>query len=398
LCLFSYDFHPDDIQTSPLAQQLANDMHEAISSDEIFHFRGTGPLLLVLDRMDDPVTPLLSQWTYQAMVHELMGLNNNRVSLKRAHNISKDLEEVVLSSSQDKFFRANRHANFGELGESIKHLLDDFQQQTQSAKRENLNSIEDMQQFMDKFPQIRSQSHNVSKHVALMGELARLVDVCSLMDVSQFEQELACADDHGSHVRELLDKLGNSNIQTADKLRLGLLYALRYETTGNISMVKQRMTQGGVSPDQLALMDIMLRYAGSKVRGPGLYGAGYHEGLSKFTKSFMTSVQGVSNVYSQHNPVLMDTIQLLLKNKLKEATHPYVGRQSSPYAGVNGTNYKPQEIIIFMAGGTTFEEATKVAEFNKNVNSQSNPGGVRLLLAGSTIHNSTSFLEELKKL
>jgi len=92
-------------QSSPLAQQLAKDMHESISSDELFHFRGMGPLLLVLDRMDDPVTPLLSQWTYQAMVHELLGLNNNRVSLKGAPGISKDLQEVVLSASQDAFFQ-----------------------------------------------------------------------------------------------------------------------------------------------------------------------------------------------------------------------------------------------------------------------------------------------------
>ena len=28
------------------------------------------PVQLVLDRREDPVTPLLSQWTYQAMVHE----------------------------------------------------------------------------------------------------------------------------------------------------------------------------------------------------------------------------------------------------------------------------------------------------------------------------------------
>ncbi len=31
------------------------------------------PLLLILDRSDDPLTPLLNQWTYQAMVHELLG-------------------------------------------------------------------------------------------------------------------------------------------------------------------------------------------------------------------------------------------------------------------------------------------------------------------------------------
>ena len=39
------------------------------------------PLLLILDRFDDPVTPLLNQWTYQAMLHELLGIRNNVVEL-----------------------------------------------------------------------------------------------------------------------------------------------------------------------------------------------------------------------------------------------------------------------------------------------------------------------------
>jgi vacuolar protein sorting-associated protein 45 len=367
--------------------QLAKDIHEAIATDEIFHFRGAGPLLLITDRMDDPVTPLLSQWTYQAMVHELLGLNNNRVVLRGAPGVKKDFEEVVLSAAQDDFFRKNRHANFGELGEAIKSLLDDFQRQTQQSKVEHLNSIEDMQQFMEKFPQIRSQSYNVSKHVAIMGELARLVDVCSLMDISQFEQELACTEDHGSHVRELLEKLANPNVQTPDKLRLGLLYALRYEQVGNVNMVKQRMIQGGVPSSMVQLVDIMLRYAGAKVRGPGLFGTN-GDIVSKMTKSFMTSVQGVSNVYAQHVPVLMDTINLCLKGKLKESTHPYVSR-SNAFAG----GAKPHEVIVFMAGGTTFEEGSKIAEFNAT-----NSAGIKVILAGSTIHNSTSFLEELKRL
>ena len=37
----------------------------------------------IVDRRDDPVTPLLNQWTYQAMVHELIGIRNNRVDLSR---------------------------------------------------------------------------------------------------------------------------------------------------------------------------------------------------------------------------------------------------------------------------------------------------------------------------
>lgn len=38
------------------------------------------------------------------------------------------------------------------------------------------------------FPTFRSHSLNVSKHVAIMSELARLVEKENLLDVSQFEQ------------------------------------------------------------------------------------------------------------------------------------------------------------------------------------------------------------------
>lgn len=70
-----------------------------------FEFRQeSNPILLILDRRDDPVTPLLNQWTYQAMVHELLTINNNRVDLSSVKGISKELREVVLSAQHDEFY------------------------------------------------------------------------------------------------------------------------------------------------------------------------------------------------------------------------------------------------------------------------------------------------------
>lgn len=375
---------------SPSAEQLAKDIHDNIASDQIFHFRKrSNLLLLILDRRDDPVTPLLSQWTYQAMVHELLGLNNHRVILKGAPNVSKDLEEVVLSATQDAFFHSNRHKNFGQLGEAIQKLLQDYQSQQHLHSSANLNTIEEMQSFMERFPELRSQSHNVSKHVAIMVELARLVDVCSLMDVSQFEQELACADDPTSHLRELLEKLASPTIKIPDKLRLGLLFALRYETSGNLHRVRAAMAKGGVPPDMLELVDSMLRYGGSGQRAPGLFDQDQSM-VSKMTK-LMTSVQGVSNVYSQHTPLLMETLQAIARGKLRAETHPFVPGSVTRQTGVSPDTVIPNEIIVFMVGGVTYEEATKVSDFNET-------SPIKVMLAGSTVHNSTSFLEELKAL
>jgi hypothetical protein len=54
---------------SALARQLAHAVEGRIGEEaHLFHFKQVGdvaPLLLVLDRRDDPVTPLLNQWTYQ---------------------------------------------------------------------------------------------------------------------------------------------------------------------------------------------------------------------------------------------------------------------------------------------------------------------------------------------
>lgn len=71
-------------------------MQYQINQDQagLFDFRRTEnpPLLLILDRRNDPVTPLLTQWTYQAMVHEVLGIRNGRVSLADADGVRPELQ------------------------------------------------------------------------------------------------------------------------------------------------------------------------------------------------------------------------------------------------------------------------------------------------------------------
>jgi vacuolar protein sorting-associated protein 45 len=86
-----------------------------ISKDSaLFDFRQNeiAPMLLILDRREDPVTPLLNQWTYQAMVHELIGIKNNIVNLSGVPSITKELEEIVLSAEYDEFYENVRFSGF----------------------------------------------------------------------------------------------------------------------------------------------------------------------------------------------------------------------------------------------------------------------------------------------
>ena len=58
------------------------------------------PLLLILDRRNDPVTPLLNQWTYQAMVHELLGIQNGRVDLSQSPGVRPELRVSWISPKE----------------------------------------------------------------------------------------------------------------------------------------------------------------------------------------------------------------------------------------------------------------------------------------------------------
>jgi vacuolar protein sorting-associated protein 45 len=377
--------------SSDLARRLATDVLGNIDKGEPFDFvKQEDTMLLILDRRDDPITPLLTQWTYQAMVHELLGLNYNRVVLKGAPHVSKDFEEIVLSCTQDEFFSKHRYANFGDLGVAVKSLLEEYQKV--SKKNENINSIEDMQNFLERFPDFRSKSINVSKHVAVIGELSRLTDVCSLLDISELEQEIACSNDHNGHKTDLLKRIRSPKVNVADKIRLSILYIIKYESYNDMNEIKTALSEHNVPSQKIALLDSVIQYCGESKRSTGLFSQGGM--LANLKKTFQTTINGTQNVYTQHQPVLFYILQSIMKGNLKDSQFPplVTGGGSSTFSNTGGSGSGKnqfKEIIIFMIGGTTFEEAYRIAEFNAS------NSGTRVLLGGSTIQNSTSFLKEI---
>ena len=77
----------------------------------------------------------------------------------------------MLSSSQDEFYAANLYSNFGEIGQTIKVLMEDFQNKAKSHQQ--IESIADMKNFIENYPQFKKMSGTVSKHVTLVSELSR---------------------------------------------------------------------------------------------------------------------------------------------------------------------------------------------------------------------------------
>ncbi|KAK5642700.1 hypothetical protein RI129_008867 [Pyrocoelia pectoralis] len=370
---------------SNLCHELAQKVDELINKEStLFTFgQSSQPLLLILDRRCDPVTPLLNQWTYQAMVHELLTINNNRVNLSKVKGISKELAEVVLSAEQDPFYAKNIYLNFGDIGQNIKELMEHFQEKAKSHQK--VESISDMKAFVETYPQFKKLSGNVSKHVTVVGELSSMLSEYELLDVSEIEQEITSQTDHSSHlqsIRKLLNPGGNRKIRDLDAAKLVMLYALRYRSHssndigGLIKMLKKR----NVSEYLISSIDSVLKYAGRYAQPSEIFNV---VEAVKITKRLFKGLNGVDNVYTQHKPVLNEILDEIVKGRLREDLYPRLGGFTSQQI-----NSRSQDVIVFFIGGVTYEESLTVHVFNKN-----NPE-MRVILGGTTIHNSKSFLEE----
>ncbi|KAF2755876.1 Sec1-like protein [Pseudovirgaria hyperparasitica] len=379
-------------KNSPLSKKLATEVrYNMTQEDQLFDFRKTDtpPILLIVDRRDDPVTPLLTQWTYQAMVHELMGIHNGRVSLADVPDIRPELNEIVLAQDQDPFFKKNMYLNFGDLGQNAKDYVEQFASKSQGNHK--LDSIADMKRFIEDYPEFRKLSGNVTKHVTLVGELSRRVGVDNLLDVSELEQSLACNDNHNNDLKTLQSLIQNPTIPPDNKLRLTAIYALRYvkHPSNSTPMLLDLLSvAGNLSKQRIAVISKLLTYHNSlqniaATGGSGLPDLFQSSSLFSGARDRFKGLKGVENVYTQHSPRLETILQDLIKGRLRENIYPFV-------EGGGMTRDKPQDIVIFMVGGTTYEEAKMVAQVNA-----SSPG-VRVVIGGTTIHNSTTFLQEVE--
>jgi len=59
------------------------------------------------------------------MLHELIGIDHNRVFLKKVAN--GDMRDIAISSDQDTFYGDNMFNNFGDLAVNIQAYVEHYQ-------------------------------------------------------------------------------------------------------------------------------------------------------------------------------------------------------------------------------------------------------------------------------
>ncbi|KAJ2311652.1 vacuolar protein sorting-associated protein 45, partial [Coemansia sp. RSA 2704] len=380
-------------RNSAMALKLGQELEYLMAHEgSLFGGRGQGDgqtQLLILDRKNDPVTPLLTHWTYHAMLDELLGVVHGRIDLSQVADFRAEVKEVMLSQDQDSFFRQSQFLNFGDLGASIKEFVDSYQSKTQS--HDKIESISDMKRFVEAYPEFRKLSGNVSKHVTLIGELSRLVSQRHLLAVSELEQSLACNEQHGADVKAVRALIGDAKIRAENKVRCVVLYALRYERApGNATdELKRQLSASGVDADMVAMVDVVLRYAGARERQSDIF---QNENIFSRGKNMFRGLQGTENVYTQHTPALGEMLEQLVRGR--QGAHwqerlPSLDPNARPPSSESGMFN--QDIIVFVVGGATLDEERAVAQLGARVAAQN----VRIVLGGTSVHTSQSFLGEL---
>lgn len=393
---------------SKMASKLANALnYEMTSNSQLFEQltpkRDVPPLVLILDRKNDPITPLLFPWTYQSMINELLGINNtnNSVDLSYLPNVGEELRTVIMNEMQDPFYARSMYMNFGDLSTLLKQYVDDYKVKTKTNS--NISSIKDMKFFLENYPEYKKMSLNLSKHMLLTSEIDKQINNQRIWETSEFEQTMcstAETSQHDSDLTELesflfsnskADGTPTSPLSKEVKLKLLSLYALKYETYPNnhLNTLLKKLS----NPEFDAFIPILLKYAGQKSRISGEDGSIFNKiggsvGAANHVAALFSNISGHNdngNAFMQHQPRLANVLDKIIKGKLGlNNNFVSVGKD-------NADSKMPfREIVVFIVGGVCYEEARLVNELNKNND------GVRIVLGGTHTINSTTFMDNIR--
>lgn len=402
---------------STLCNRLAKTVQKMIDTNEksLFDFpkMDSTPCLLILDRNADPYTPLLQPWTYQSMINEYIGIQRNIVDLSGISGIDKTLSKVTLSSKEDQFFKETRYLNFGELGDKVSTYVNKYKDSTKINAQ--LDSIADIKKFIEKYPEFKKLSGNVAKHMAIVGELDKQLASHNIWDISEVEQNLVVHKEYQDDYDSLLKLLRDPKVLDDYKLKLGCIFLLRHDELGNenkierINEILEILKQFLSAEDINYIHKFRKQFQDYNKQSNGVSGVttdslqnsssggGKDDLLTELTKRFNSKMDlhrrihdnSTDNVYMQYIPNVSHILSELSNNKLNEQDYKSLQDNSDTLGP------PPQDVVLFIVGGVTYEESRLVYEFNETMKEKQS-GRMRVVLGGTSILNTNNYINFLR--
>ncbi|KAI3977294.1 hypothetical protein MKX01_040103 [Papaver californicum] len=222
--------------------------------------------LLILDRSLDHIAPVIHEWTYDAMCHDLLNLDGNKYVHEVPSKSGGEPEKKdVLLEDHDPVWLELRHAHIADASERLHEKMTTFVSKNKAAQMQSRDggelSTRDLQKMVQALPQYSEQMDKLSLHVEIAGKINRLIRELGLRDLGQLEQDLVFGD-AGS--KELINFLRmKQDASPENKLRLMMIYACVYPEKFEGDKGTKLMQLAKLSPDDMNAVNNLKLFEGA---------------------------------------------------------------------------------------------------------------------------------------
>lgn len=393
----------------PLSQNLAetfqSKMNEYVAlSPNWWYYGMSGHMerdrstLLLLDRSVDPLTPLMHEFTYQAMVNDLLRIDDDKISYQaenvvskgEGHNAVESVPKDVLLNDNDALWVELRGRHIADVIQTLSGRIREVVDSNTGAKLAQGSganmSLTQMAQALKALPEYQEVMSKLSQHMHISHQCMSEFNKQQLLDLAELEQTLATGvTDEGRTVRlnEMVDQVEAALLSLMPKLAYRLIAVFMVSQAGNVSdIIRRRLYKAAnLSPDQERGLENFEKLGVSMVErpsaGPDRFGSifgGKRGGAQLVTND---DSEYASSRYAPKAKVLMTA---MAENTLDMDEYPSVlpmpvgttgsaasvrtktarSKKGGNIAG-GGVFSGPRQ-IVFLAGGLSFSEVRSAEE------------------------------------
>ncbi|PSS26359.1 Protein transport Sec1a like [Actinidia chinensis var. chinensis] len=187
--------------------------------------------LLILDRSVDQIAPVIHEWTYDAMCHDLLDMDGNKYLYEVPSKTGGQPEKKeVLLEDHDPVWLELRHAHIADASERLHDKMTNFVSKNKAAQLQQRDGSElstrDLQKMVQALPQYNEQMEKLSVHVEIAGKINKSIRDMGLRELGQLEQDIVFGDAGTKEIINFLRTKQDSSVE--NKLRLLMIYASVY--------------------------------------------------------------------------------------------------------------------------------------------------------------------------
>lgn len=193
--------------------------------------------VIIIDREVDMVTPLLTQLTYEGLIDEVFGIQNNQTEVDTAIvggtaqsaqsaaaapvSSSQSRKRKVQLDSSDKMFDQVRDTNFAIVGNLLNKVARRLKTDLDSRHAKTTAELSD---FVQKLPGYQAEQANLKIHTNMVEEIIKYTRTEQFSKVLEVQQNLAAGADPSSQF-DSIEELIARDTPLPDVLRLLCIYS-----------------------------------------------------------------------------------------------------------------------------------------------------------------------------